>query len=397
MNPAEPIKPTHPSVWLLGFVSGISPFGISVTVPVLAGIAAQFQAGMGQVQFVISVYLLGLALAQPFIGFLCDRLGRRKVMLVGYAVFVLASLGAALVNSLEALVALRFVQACAVSVGTVASRAVISDTRGAQGSAEGLSYIAAITGFAPICAPILGGWLGALGGYPLVFLCTAILGATAWLLMYFRLPETLDRSRKQPSGRNWLRRYGVLLRSRLFLGYSLMFGLVQGSFFSFLPVGAAVFEQEFAIGAQVFGMVWGLLALAYVLGAVIGGRLTRHFDSIPVMRIAILINLLTGWGLLLLTLAFGISLPGLLLPFAVLMAAAGGISPGALAGAVNSHPEMAGTSSGLSSAIGILVGCVFTVLTGYLYAGDFISVASMFAVASTLTSLSWVVVRRIRA
>jgi DHA1 family bicyclomycin/chloramphenicol resistance-like MFS transporter len=396
MSEAANQLPPGPSVWLLGFVSGISPFGISVTVPVLAGIAAQFRADMGQVQFVISVYLLGLALAQPFNGFLCDRFGRRTVMLAGFAVFVLASLGAAVVNSLEALVALRFIQACGVSVGTVASRAVISDTRGARGSAEALSYIAAITGFAPICAPILGGWLGALGGYPSVFLCTAALGAGSWVLMYFRLPETLDRSRARPGARDWFRSYSVLLKSRLFLGYSLMFGLVQGSFFSFLPVGAAVFEQDFGMGAPVFGMVWGLLALAYVLGAVMGGRLTRRFDSTPVMRIAIFINLLTGWGLLLLTLAVGISLPGLLLPFGVLMAAAGGISPGALAGAVNAHPEMAGTSSGLSSAIGILVGCVFTVLTGYLYEGDFISVACMFAVASTLTSISWVVVRRIR-
>jgi DHA1 family bicyclomycin/chloramphenicol resistance-like MFS transporter len=396
MSEATNHSPPGPSVWLLGFVSGISPFGISVTVPVLAGIAAYFQADMGQVQFVISVYLLGLALAQPVNGFLCDRFGRRTVMLTGFAIFVLASLGAAVVNSLVGLVALRFIQACGVSVGTVASRAVISDTRGGRGSAEALSYIAAITGFAPICAPILGGWLGAVGGYPSVFLCTAALGAGSWLVMYNRLPETLDRSRARPDARAWLRSYRVLLRSRLFLGYSLMFGLVQGSFFTFLPVGAAVFENDFGMGAQVFGMVWGLLALAYVLGAVIGGRLTRRFDSAPVMRIAIVINLLTGWGLLLMTLAVGISLPGLLLPFAVLMAAAGGISPGALAGAVNAHPEMAGTSSGLSSAIGILVGCLFTVLTGYLYEGDFLSVACMFAVASTLTSLSWVVVRRIR-
>jgi len=134
MSQAAPDSPPRPSVWLLGFSSGISPFGISVTVPVLAGIAAQFQAGMGQVQFVISVYLLGLALAQPFNGFLCDRFGRRSVMLVGFAVFVIASLGAAVAHSLEALVALRFVQACGVSVGTVASRAVIRDTRGARGS-----------------------------------------------------------------------------------------------------------------------------------------------------------------------------------------------------------------------------------------------------------------------
>ena len=62
----------------------------------------------------------------------------------------------------------------------------------------------------------------------------------------------------------------------------------------------------------------------------------------------------------------------------------------ALAGAVNAHPEIAGTASGLSSAIGIVVGGTFTVVSGYLYDGAFMPVAWLIAGAASLSSLSWV-------
>ena len=383
-----------PSVWLLGIASGISPFGISMAVPLLASIAEQFQANFGSVQFIISAYLLGLATAQPFNGFLCDRFGRRTVMLTGFAVFSLASVGAAMTNSLEAMILLRFLQAAGVSVGTVASRAVVRDTRDAGSSAEAMSYIAAITGFSPIVAPILGGWLGSVGGYPLVFMTTAAMGAITWLLMYFNLPETLDRSLPRPDWRDWLRNYGTLLRSEVFLGYSMMFGFVQGSFFSFLAIGAAVFQHDFGIGSRGFGLIWGSLAISYVVGAMVGGRMTRRFGSAKVMRIAVMITLVAGWGMALVLLMTGITLPGIIIPLVLLMTSAGGVSPGALAGAVNTHPEMAGTSSGLSSALGILLGGVFTVLAGFLYKGDFAPVAWLIAASSSLTWLSWLMVRR---
>jgi DHA1 family bicyclomycin/chloramphenicol resistance-like MFS transporter len=384
----------RPSVWLLGVASGISPFGVTIAVPLLAGIAIQFEADFGKVQFIISAYLLGLAAAQPFNGFLCDYFGRRRVMLTGFAVFVLASIAAALATSLDTLILMRFLQASGVSVGTVASRAVVRDTRGAQGSAEAMSYIAAITGFAPICAPILGGWLASMGGYPFVFITTAAMGAITWLLMYFNLPETLDRSWPKPEWKDWLRNYKILLRSPLFLGYSLIFGFVQGSFFSFLAVGAAVFQHDFGIGSRGFGLIWGALAITYVAGAMLSGRMIRLIGPSAVMRLAVGITLLSGWLMTLLTLNFGISLVTVLIPLALLMASAGGISPGALAGAVNAHPEMAGTGSGLSSALGIVLGGVFTILAGFFYEGDFTPIAWLIAASTTLTWLSWMIVRR---
>jgi DHA1 family bicyclomycin/chloramphenicol resistance-like MFS transporter len=386
-----------PSVWLLGLASGLSPFGVTMAVPILATIATQFKTDLGMAQFVISAYLLGLATAQPFNGFLCDRFGRRPVMLIGFAVFVIASTAAAFTTSMGAMIVFRFLQAAGVSVGTVVSRAVVRDTHDASGSAIAMSYIAAVMGFSPIFAPIIGGWLGSIGGYFAVFLFTAVVGAMIWVVMYFNLTETLDPNNARANWSDWMRNYRILFSSRLFLGYSLIFGFVQGSFFSFLAVGAAVFKAEFGIDERGFGLIWGLMAITYVSGAIASARMTRRLGEEFVMKIAIMITLVSGWVLTLWIINQGVSMPSLLFPLAGLMVSAGGITPGALAGAVNAHPEMAGTSAGLSSALGIVLGGLFTVMAGFMYKGDFTPVVWLIALSTSLTALSWLMIRRFHA
>ena len=76
------------------------------------------------------------------------------------------------------------------------------------------------------------------------------------------------------------------------------------------------------------------------------------------------------------------------------MVAAGGILPGALTGAVNVHPEIAGTASGLSSAVGVVVGGMFTVIAGFIYDGEFLPIAFLVAVSATLTAVVWWFIRR---
>ncbi|MEJ2535028.1 MAG: MFS transporter [Gammaproteobacteria bacterium] len=239
------VKP--PSVLMLGAASGLSPFGVTILVPLLAVVAADFDASFGEVQFLISAYLFGLAFAQPFNGYLCDHFGRRPVLLTGFAVFIGASFLAAYAHSLGQLVLLRFLQAAGVSVGTVAARAVVRDTRDARGATEALAYIAAAMGFAPILAPMFGGWLGGTGGYERVFTATAVLGMVIFAWLWFGLPETLRPEHARPHWRQWMGNYRKLLSSAPFLGYTLIFGFVQGCFFAFLAVGAEVFDTHLSI------------------------------------------------------------------------------------------------------------------------------------------------------
>jgi len=390
-SPDTPIR--MPSLLLLGIASGLSPFGMTMVVPALNNIAEEFQADSSMVQFVISAYLFGLATAQPVSGYLCDRFGRRPVMLSGFALFVIASIACAVTTSLNQLILLRFFQAVGVSVGTVASRAIVRDTRDVNQAAEAISYIVAAMGVAPIIAPMIGGWLSAVAGHQGIFLMTAAIGVFVLIGMYRKLPETLSANIEPPKWHDWINSYKYLLRSGPFLGYTLIFGFIQGSFFAFLAVGASLFESTFGMQAEKFGLIWGAMAIAYVGGATAAGRITRIIGTDRVLKYGIWMTLFTGWLLFVLIFTAGVSIASVLVPMFLLMAVSGSVAPAALAGAVNRHPKIAGTSSGLSSALGIGVGGIFTIISGVIYTGNFTTIALLMAISTTLATASWLLVR----
>jgi DHA1 family bicyclomycin/chloramphenicol resistance-like MFS transporter len=167
----------RPPLVLLAFASSLSPFAMAVVLPAVAAIGTRFGADYSAVQFVLSAYLVGLGLTQPVSGILCDRLGRRPVLLGGATLFLVASVGCALAPSLPVLVGFRFLQAVGISVGTVASRAMIRDTHDVLEMPRALARLAAAMGVAPVVAPVVGGTVGALAGPAGIFAVTAVLGA----------------------------------------------------------------------------------------------------------------------------------------------------------------------------------------------------------------------------
>ena len=383
-----------PSVLLLGVASGLSVFGMAIIVPSMSSIATAFDADFAAVQFVVSAYLFGLALAQPVCGVLCDRLGRRPVMLTGFVVFTLASLLCAFAATLPLLIVSRFLQAVGVSVGTVATRAILRDTRDGDRMAEAMSYIAAAMGIAPIVAPIIGGSIDTLLGFRYAFFVTAAMGAFVFLTMRARLSETISRDHVPPDLATLGRNYRVLARSPRFVGYTLVYGFTQGAFFSFLAIGAAFFETAFGMGPRSFGMLWGLLAIAYVGGATLGARATPRIGAKAVLRISVWTLLAVGGSMLWVAHVDSPTPVIVLAPLALMMIVAGTGSPAAMAGAVRPHPEMAGTASGLSSAIALVIGGSFSILSGWLYRGDLVPAAGLIAFACTAIALSWVLANR---
>jgi DHA1 family bicyclomycin/chloramphenicol resistance-like MFS transporter len=390
---ALPATAPRALVPLLSLASALSPFGMVVVVPTLNELGRRYGIGPADAQFLISAYLFGLGAAQPFSGLLCDRLGRRPVMLGGFALFVLASLGCAAISDIDGLIALRFLQAVGVSVGTVASRAVVRDTHDEAGTAAAMATIAAAMGIAPVIAPIVGGLIGAAAGPQSVFVASALLGLLVLLAVWLRLPET---RRETPAAQvNWrttLGDYRQLLGSRVFMGYTLMFGFVQGAFFSFLAVGATVFERDLGLGQQAFGAVWGGMALAYVFGAGAAGRLTQVMGMHRTIYVGMFFTLIAGWSAYATAQFAGVSFWPLASLLALLTAASGLVIPGSMAGAVSYRPEIAGTSSGLSSALGLILSGGFSILAGMVYTGDFAPIGLLMALAATLTALTgWMV------
>lgn len=385
----------RPSMALLAAVSGVSSFSLTIVVPALPSMADGFDVSFAEIQLLVSAYLFGLAISQPIWGHVSDTLGRRPVVLLGFLLFIASSLACLFEPDLLTLTLLRILQACGSSAGTVVARAVIRDTHDEENAARAMSWVSIGLGSAPIVAPVIGGALLLYGDTRFIFAVMGGIGTLLWVLMYRDLRETLPADADRPAWSGLLRSYGTLVRSRGFLGFTAMYGFFQGGFFAFLAVGAAVFLDSFGLGPAVFGAVWGVMGVSYVLGAVAAGRLSsthRRPLLLPVCTFAALgcAAIMSAFDLLL-----GARMLTVLAPMFCMMAFTGAASPLVMAGAVYQVPHLAGTAAGLSSALGMVTGGAFTVVAGYLYNGDFTPIATLIAAAAALTTLSWLAIRRL--
>jgi MFS transporter, DHA1 family, multidrug resistance protein len=378
-----------PSLWLLSLASSLSPFGMIVVVPTLAALAERYAVGQGQAQFLIATYLFGIGVGQPLAGALSDHYGRRPVILAGFVLFTLASVACSVASTFPALLVCRTLQALGVSVGTVGSRAIVRDTNDALGAVRALSWIGAAMGVAPVLGPLVGGFLTRLAGPQSVFVASALLGLVVTIAMLLRLTETRRAAAADVQQQHWLVSYGQLLRSRVFMGYTLMYAFMQGCFFAFLAVAAVVFNDHLGIDEARFGAIWGAMGLVYVAGAAGGARLTARFGVRRILLAATVMIFLSGGSLLADVAASGVTLPGLLAPLTLLMFAAGIQTPLSVAGAVNCRPDIAGTAAGLSSSMALVLSGSFSILAGFLYAGDFLPVAALIATSSAMAGVTY--------
>ena len=379
---------------MMAVISGLSSFSLAVILPALPTLAGKYGTGPARIQFLVSAYLLGLALSQPLWGQVSDRVGRRPVILFGFALYVIASLACLVAPNLETLILLRIVQAAGASTGTVVARAVIRDTHSEATGVRAMSWVSIGLGAGPIVAPVIGGGLLVQGAPEWIFAVMAVIGAVLWLLLLLRLPETLDHNDRQLlDWHSFLSGYRALLSSRGFLGYTAVYGFVQGAFFAFLTVGAAIFQDSFALGPGVFGIIWGTMGIAYVLGAFGGGRLASGMRRPLLLPGAVTATL----GLAIAVAAFdqwlGARPLTVLVPLFLMMLLSGAVTPLVMAGAVYQLPGLAGTAAGLSSALGMTISGAFTVAAGIVYAGDFTPIALLITAGGLLTFLSWLTIR----
>ena len=388
------MRAKKPSNLLLGVASGISPFGMAIVIPTLESFAQLYQAPYSTVQFIISAYLLGLASSMPLVGFLSDKIGRRPVLISGLILFVIASIFCSTTDSLNSLIFWRVIQGIGASVGSVMSRAMIRDVSNASETARSLSRVTAIMGISPMIAPVIGGIGYQIFGNPNgIFIITAAIGILVLTAILLLLPETrnaalLESTSKEP----WSDKYRYLLGSKVFVGSSLIYAFTTGAFFAILAVASTVFYNDLGIDSAGFGFIWSGLTILYTVSAFMAGTLSSKYGLMKVLLVGVLLNVIAGLLFYSLVKVFDVTLISVIVPLVIMFFAHGYIVPMSLAQAVSGRPEIAGSSSGLSSAIGLVIGGMFSVLSGLVFDGRLLPIALIVSASTILCGLSYFLV-----
>ena len=257
------------------------PFSIDTIFPAFPQIGAQRGADKLAMQQTISVYLLAYAGMSLVHGSLSDALGRRRVILGGLVVFLLASVGCALATTLPQLLAFRALQGLSAGVGLIVGRAVIRDVLHGDDAQRLMSQVSMIFGIAPAVAPVLGGWLLGWHRWPAIFWFLVAFAAVLIVAVWRGLPETHPPHARLPLRPGPLARgYLHILRSPRFLRLSAAGGLNFGALFLYIASAPAFVMDLLGLGERDFGWFFMPMIAGMMVGAFISGRTAGRIDGV---------------------------------------------------------------------------------------------------------------------
>jgi len=352
-------------VVVLGALIALGPLTIDMYLPALPAITADLLTTEASVQLTLTGTLLGLAVGQLVIGPLSDAFGRKRPLLIGAGVHVVASVLCALAPNIAVLGSLRVLQGAGAAAGMVVAMAVVRDLYIGRAAAMLLSRLILVMGAAPIIAPTLGGALLGFTSWRGVFVALAVYGLVLIPIAARLLPETLPPQRRRPARvGSTFRTYGGLLTDRVFVGLVLTAGLVMSAMFAYIGGSSFVFQEQFGFDEQSFGLLFGAGAIFVIGASQLNAFLLRWFEPRQLLLAAVLagataallllVGALTGFG----------GLSGILVPLWTLLFTIGISLPNAPALALTRHGEAAGTAASVLGAAQFGIGGAVSPLVG---------------------------------
>nr|WP_295832940.1 multidrug effflux MFS transporter [uncultured Azospirillum sp.] len=355
---------------LLTALVAFGPLSTDLYLPSLPTLVRVFDTDVATVQLTLSIFLVGFAVSQLVYGPMSDRFGRRPTLLVGVAIYLAASAVCAMTSSIEGLIAARFFQALGACCGPVVARAVVRDVFGRDRAATVLAYMSMAMALAPAVGPMLGGVLTEWFGWRANFMLLTVFACGILAAVWSMLGETnahRDEEALRPG--RLAANYLLLMRNRGFVGYVLVVAFSYSGIFCFISGSSFVLIGQLHLTPAQYGASFGAVALGYMLGTFLAGRLTPRLGGARMIRIGTLLSL--GGGLVggVLALAGVLHLLSIVVPVFLFILGAGLTLPNATANAVGPYPTMAGLSSSLLGFAQMAVAAVVGIVVGHLNDG----------------------------
>jgi len=238
-------------------------------------------------QWVVTTYVAGIGLGQLFWGVASDRFGRRPILLIGLALYVIAAALCGMAESFRALLLWRFVHGLAAA-SMVLSRSVVRDLYAGRPMARVLSLTFVVFLMVPVIAPTLGALILKIAPWRAVFRLFAAFAGFVGLWTYMRLPETLHPEyRLALAPGKILAAYRAVLWNRIPLCYSLAVMLLIGALISYVSMMPQIFGSVFH-HASWMPTMFALCAGSMGIASLLNSRIVEHYGMRRISHLALM-------------------------------------------------------------------------------------------------------------
>ncbi len=310
----------------------------------------------------------GLAVTQLIYGAVADRYGRRRPLLLGLALYTLASALAAGAGLIAHLAVARLVQALGYGVVIVLIRSAVGDVCTERAAARVFSTAITLMSLTSVIAPAIGGQILVHLGWRAEFLVMAAMGLAAWLLTVTSVPETQPVARRahQPIGAVFSN-YAALLRNGRIAAFAIAAGGAVACQFSYNTAGPSMLIDHFRLSPATAGGLLSLIALSTAAAAQANMLILRRASPERLLIIAVAILVAAAGTLVAVTVWHIGGVWAVVCVLFVLVAVPGAIVPNAMAAAISSAGDRAGAASALIGVLQFTLGTVGSAVVGYFH------------------------------
>jgi DHA1 family bicyclomycin/chloramphenicol resistance-like MFS transporter len=292
-------------VALMAFTMSLVALSIDAMLPAFPEMARDLQVtAANDIQLVVSMLFIGLAIGQLFYGPLSDSIGRKPAIYIGFVLFILGSLLSMMASDFSTMLAGRLLQGIGTAGPRTVAVALIRDRFHGSEMARVMSLIMTVFILVPIFAPALGQAILLLAGWRTIFGAFIVLALATQVWLSLRQPETLPKDQRRPFTLQGITAgFHEVIKSRLAMVYTLVAGCVSGAFLSYLNSSQQIFQVQYGQG-KLFPLYFGILAVSVGIAALVNSALVMRFGMHALVHRALLLMMTLSWLFLVIVWAY---------------------------------------------------------------------------------------------
>ena len=368
----------------LAIITFLGPSAIDMYLAAMPKITDDLNTDYATTQLTLTVFLIAMGAGQLIFGPVIDALGRRRPLLIGLAIFSLTSLWAASTDSISIMLYARFFQGLSAALVLVVAMSSVRDIASGTRATQLFAILISIQGIAPILAPAIGGIIEVKFGWRAVMIALGILGVLTLFNSAINLPESLAVEKRQPLRlRHMLTFYARLLRDIRFILPALTLTAVFFFLFAYIGGASYIYQVNYGLRPDSFGLVFGGTAIAIMLGAICSSKMARTISANNLM-LAGNVCISIGSLLALLGALVGLGLPGIVAGISLAVFGLGIAEPPLMSIAMASQNQGLGATAAMLGAGSNVLGSLATPLAGVLVPKGTTAWLSLLLIASLI-------------
>jgi MFS transporter, DHA1 family, multidrug resistance protein len=262
-------------------------------------IARQWNSSESVISLSLVLWFVAFSIFLLVWGPISDRIGRRPVLIAGLLVFVASSFLCAVSTNPSQLIGCRILQGIGAASPSTMVMAICRDRFEGAMRQKVLGFIGVIMPVIPMIGPTVGAGVMAVASWRWIFVVQASLAMVS-LVLSWRYQETAQIEPDRGLIDSFLR-YGRLLTNGRFVAANTTMGLALGPLFGFIAFSPILYQRIFGLSEVAFALLFGVNAIAAMLGAALCVRLTSRISEYRLLTISFLGILIAAIGIL----AFG--------------------------------------------------------------------------------------------